>query len=150
MKRLTGLLGRGLSFCLFYGPASLRRGLAGFLAFLWYDLFRIRREVVLDNLTIAFPQMSPGEKIKLGRRNLRHLALCFVEYCYMPWLSRDNFDHYFEFHNDELLAQALKRGNGVLLLTAHLGNGGFGLRRLVVARVPHGDGFEIFQAQMVE
>ncbi len=123
MKRLTGLLGRALSFFLFYGPAIVRQGLAWFLAFLWYDLFRIRRDVMAGNLAIAYPEMAIRERIRLGRRNLRHLALNIVEYCYMPWLSRENYDRYFEFHNTELFEDALKRGKGVLLLTAHLGNG---------------------------
>lgn len=123
MKLLIGSAGRLLSYFLFYGPPFARRGLAWFLAFLWWDLFRIRRKVVTDNIFIAFPGMSYPERVRLGRRNLRHLALSFVEYCYMPWLSRANYTRYFEFNNLELVEQALGRGKGVLLLTAHLGNG---------------------------
>lgn len=123
MKRLIGSLGRLVSAILFFGPSALRRGLAALLAFMWFDLFRIRRNVVDGNIAIAFPSLPPPERARLGRANLRHLALSFIEYSYMPWLSRDNFRTYFEFHNLELFEAALKRGKGVLLLTLHLGNG---------------------------
>lgn len=123
MKLLIGSLGRWLSFMLFYGPSLVRRVLAGLLAFLWYDLLRIRRDVVLGNIGLAFPELTEREKTSLGRRNLRHLALNFIEYSYMPWLSRKNFARHLEFHNTELFEQCLARKKGVLLLTLHLGNG---------------------------
>jgi KDO2-lipid IV(A) lauroyltransferase len=123
MKLLTGFLGRVLSAVLFFGPSFVRRGLAWLLAFLWWDLFRIRRGVVLDNLAIAFPEMSHREKVRMGRRNLRHLAMNFVEYSYLPWLSRSNYQNFIEFHNLELFREALGKGKGVLLLTCHMGNG---------------------------
>jgi len=123
MKLLIGSIGRFFSFFLFYGPAFVRRALAAFLAFLWYDLFRIRRDVVFNNLSIAFPEMSDKEKVRLGRRNLRHLALNFVEYCYMPWLSRENYTRYLEFGNPELIEELIARKKGVLMLTLHMGNG---------------------------
>lgn len=123
MKRLIGWLGRALSFVLTFGPAFIRKGLAYFLAFLWFDLFRIRRSVVLDNIAIAFPNMSLSDRTRLGRRSIQHWALNLVEYCYLPWLSRENFHKYFEFHNTEIMDQALAKNRGVLLLTLHLGHG---------------------------
>jgi KDO2-lipid IV(A) lauroyltransferase len=123
MKHLIGLLGRAISAILIFSPSFVRAGVAYFLAFLWWDLFRIRRDVVIGNLDIAFPDMSRQDKIRMGRKNLRHLAMNFVEYSYMPWLSRNNYRQYVEFNNVELFREALSRGKGVLLVTCHLGNG---------------------------
>src|SRR6266404_5446405 len=123
MQTLTAWLGRAISFVLFYGPAHLRRALGNFLAFLWFDLFRIRRRVVLDNLAIAFPHMSEKERVKLGRKSLQNLGLNLVEYCYLPWLSKQNFHRHFIFENTKLLQDTLARGKGALLLTCHLGHG---------------------------
>lgn len=136
MKRWIGWLGRIVSSLLFFGPSFLRRWVAYFLAFLWFDLFRIRRDVVDGNLAIAFPEMTGPERVRLGRAGLRHLALNFVEYSFLPWLTRENFERYYEFHNLELLDEAFKRGKGVLLLTLHLGNGDLGIAGLALKGYP--------------
>lgn len=136
MKLLIGSLGRFLGALLFFAPYFGRVSVAYFLAFLWWDLFRIRRKVVLDNLTIAFPEMSHRDKVRLGRRNLRHLGMNFVEYSYMPFLSRKNVDRFVEVKNGELLREALARGKGVLLLTCHLGNGDLAAAALAIHGFP--------------
>lgn len=123
MRTLIGWLGRAISFVLFHAPASVRRGLGNTLAFLWFDFFRLRRELVMDNLRIAFPKMDEAERVKIGRESLRTLGLNFVEYCYLPWLTRANYTNYFRFENPQLMEEALSRGKGVLLVTAHLGHG---------------------------
>ena len=123
MQILIGWLGRAISFVLFRGPAKVRWALGCVLAFLWFDLFRIRRKVVLDNLKIAFPEMPERDRVKLGRRSLQNLGLNFIEYCYLPWLSKENFENYFRFEGLPLLEEALKRGKGVLIMTLHLGHG---------------------------
>lgn len=123
MKRLTGWLGRALSFLIFKSPAFVRLGLAWFLAFLWFDVLRIRRKVVLDNLRKAFPEWPEKQRLHTARTSLRHLGLNFIEYSYLPFLKRDNVDRYFEFHGLDVLDDALAKGKGVLLLTLHLGHG---------------------------
>lgn len=136
MKLLTGWLGRILSAILFFGPAWVRKALGYFLAFLWFDLFRIRRRVVLDNIAIAFPELTHAERVRMGRASLRHLGLNFVEYSFLPWLNKDNLDQHFDFYNTELFDEALARGKGVLLLTLHLGNGDLGCSALSVRGYP--------------
>jgi KDO2-lipid IV(A) lauroyltransferase len=123
MKQLTGWLGRALSFLIFKSPAFVRLGLAWFLAFLWFDVLRIRRQVVLDNLRKAFPEWTEKQRLHTARTSLRHLGLNFIEYCYLPFLKRDNVDRYFEFHGLDVLNEALAKRKGVLLLTLHLGHG---------------------------
>lgn len=122
-KFLAGLLGRGLSFVVFHSPAFVHRALAGLLAFLWFDVFRIRRRVVMENLRIAFPDWSEGQRLSVARRSLRHLGRNFIEYSFLPWLRPELVDRYFEFEGMEIFDQALAKGKGVLLLTLHLGHG---------------------------
>jgi KDO2-lipid IV(A) lauroyltransferase len=123
MKRLIGWPGRAVSFALFKAPAWFRRACGDLLAFLWFDLFRIRRDVVLDNIGLAFPELSHRERVRMGRRSLRHLGLNFVEYSFLPWLNKNNSERYFDVRGAEILREALARGRGVLLLTLHLGHG---------------------------
>src|SRR3954463_7657569 len=115
MRILIGWLGRAISSALFHGPAWLRRALGNFLAFLWFDLFRIRRQVVLENLAIAFPEKSKAERVRLGRESLRTLGMNLVEYSFLPHLNKNNYQHFFEFENPELIDAVLARGKGVLL-----------------------------------
>jgi KDO2-lipid IV(A) lauroyltransferase len=126
MKLLIGWLGRGISAAIFYGPAFLRKTLAYFLAFLWFDLFRIRRQVLLDNLAIAFPQMSLDERTRIGRASIRNLGLNLVEYVYLPFLTPENYQKYFVFEGSEVLDRALAKGKGALILTLHIGHGDLG------------------------
>lgn len=123
MKRLIGWAGRAISFLIYMAPRWARRALAAFLAFLWFDLFRIRRQVVLDNIAIAFPDSSVKERVHLGRRSLRHLALNFVEYALWPFLGKSNYNETVEFHGLDVFDAALAERKGVLLLTCHLGHG---------------------------
>ncbi|MGE3681367.1 MAG: lysophospholipid acyltransferase family protein [Bdellovibrionales bacterium] len=136
MKRLIGWAGRAISYLLFVAPPFVRRWMGNVLAFLWFDLFRIRRHVVLENISIAFPEISARERIHLARRSLQNLGLNLVEYSFFPFLSKGNLERYFEFHNPELLERALARGRGVLLLTLHLGNGDLAVAGLSVKGYP--------------
>lgn len=136
MQILIAWLGRGISFLLFYSPSSLRRALGNFLAFLWFDVFRIRRSVVIDNLHIAFPNMSEAERVKLGRKSLQTLGLNLVEYSYLPWLNKANYHRYFVFENIGLLKETLGRGKGALLMTAHLGHGDLACAALSLEGIP--------------
>ncbi len=136
MRRWIVWVVKASSFLVAHGPQWARRALANILAFLWFDLFRIRRDVIDRNIAIAFPELSPRERVRLGRKSLRHLGLSFVEYADLPWLSKEKLDRYFEFHNLELLDEALSRGRGVLLLTLHLGNGDLAVAGLAVRGYP--------------
>ncbi len=136
MKRLTGWFGRATSFLLFISPAIVRRGLANFLAFLWFDLFRIRREVVLANIHTAFPDWTEAERIRVGRRSMRHQGLNFVEYTFLPFLNQKNVDEHFVFLGLDVFDRALKKGKGVLLLTLHLGHGDLATAALAIKGYP--------------
>ncbi len=123
MQTLIAWLGRAVSAVLFYGPAWVRRGLGNFLAFLWFDFLRIRRQVVLNNIAIAFPSMSLSDRVRVGRKSLQALGQVFVEYSFLPYLSKNNYESLIRFENAELMEQKLAQGKGVLLLTLHMGHG---------------------------
>ena len=74
MKQLIGWLGRAISATIYHSPLFVRHGIARLLAFVWFDLFRIRRKVVLANLAIAFPDMSESERVRLARTVLQQLT----------------------------------------------------------------------------
>lgn len=136
MKLLIGWPARAISYLLYNGPEWVRRWLGNFLGFLWFDLFRIRRKVVTDNIAIAFPEMEYRERVAMGRRCLHYLGHNFVEYSFLPWINKDNVDEHFDFINTKIFDEALAQGRGVLLLTLHLGNGDLGCSALSIRGYP--------------
>jgi KDO2-lipid IV(A) lauroyltransferase len=98
-----------------------------FLAWLWFDVLRLRRYTVLRNLTIAFPQMSPEDKYKIARKSMRYLCYGFPEILTLPMLTKKDIGKKVFFHGFENYEQALSKKKGVLILSLHLGNGDIGI-----------------------
>jgi KDO2-lipid IV(A) lauroyltransferase len=102
-------------------PRALARLLASLIAIaVYWALGRLRR-VGVRNLKLALPELSTAERNRILRGVYVHLAWQLVEFCrmtrYTPqntsaWLRTEGLDRY-------LAAQA--RGNGVLVVTGHLG-----------------------------
>ena len=123
MKPLMRWLGYALSSLIYILPPGGRRVFGVFLALLWFDVLRIRRKVVLNNLQIAFPDWSESQRIDCARKSLMHLGWNFVDYSLMPFLSKKNYSNYVEFHGLEKVNKALSEGKGLLVLTLHMGAG---------------------------
>ena len=60
---------------------------------------------------------------KLARKSLVHIGYTVIEFCSMPFLDKSSILSMFAFEGKEKLERALKKNKGVLLLTAHIGNG---------------------------
>ena len=102
-------------------PRGLARCLAGGIAWTVYALFGRLRRVGERNLTLALPDLPSKTRRKILRGVYRHLGWQLVEFCRMPryttrntenWIRTEGLDHYL---------QARAKGNGVLILTGHLG-----------------------------
>lgn len=116
-------LGKFISYIVKSLPRSWQDGLACLLGFLWFDVFRMRRQVVLNNIQKAFPLMSYQERLKVGRISMQNQCRVILEYCRIPFLTRQQVKESFIFEGVEHLEKAFKKDKGVLLLTLHLGNG---------------------------
>lgn len=84
-----------------------------------FDLFRIRRSVVLDNLAIAFPEMSATDRIQLGRASTVSCVRVAFEFLAS---HRAYPQARVSFEGAEHLDQALAAGRGVYAILGHLGN----------------------------
>ncbi len=127
MRILAAWLGRALSQVIRILPPWGQRAIGGLLGLLWFDVFRIRRSVILNNLERAFPEMSPGERVRLGRRSCLNMGLTVVEYAFLPRLTRQQVEREFVVEGAEHIERARRspsgESRGVCLLTLHLGNG---------------------------
>lgn len=112
---------RGLSFILLLFPRWVIRLPGWLLGWLWFDVFRFRRQIVLQNLSIAFPDRSTHWKIRTGRRSVIDLASSFFEFFTLPALNRKWLERSTVLENEGHLKAALEQGRGALVLTLHMG-----------------------------
>lgn len=106
--------------------SSLPHGLAvhsgDFLGRLANRVVPLRRKVADENLAAAFPHLTAPERRQLLRRLYRHLGRSLAEFCRYPVLNPKALARRIRLEGEEHLSEALEKGRGVLLLTAHLGN----------------------------
>ncbi len=130
MKWLIGLFAKVLASVIAALPRAIRDGLGNFIGWLWFDLFRIRRRVAVENVGIAFPEKSFAEQEQIARMSLRHMGRTLVEYCLFPFFGKGDVNKHFVFEGLEHIDAALKGGQGAIFLGLHLGNGDFAIAAL--------------------
>ena len=85
-----------------------------------FDIIRIRRQVTVSNLQIAFKDsLSQKDIVKLGRRSFYHFTLTFLE---LFRSQKHNISSDIEIKGGEHLEKALAKGQGVYSLCFHMGN----------------------------
>jgi KDO2-lipid IV(A) lauroyltransferase len=117
-------------------PRFVRNSVGDFIGFLWFDVFRIRRGVVMDNLEKAFPNLTVAERTEIGRKNLRALGRLMVRYSELLYIDEAMVQDMFVFHGRENLEAALAKDMGVCLLTLHLGCGDLSIAALSILGYP--------------
>lgn len=88
--------------------------------FAYKVLGRLRR-VGLRNLELAFPTLSPREREQILRLEYRNLGWLLAEFCHMPTYTLAATAGFIRYDGLEHYLAARDRGNGVLVLTGHLG-----------------------------
>jgi len=102
-------------------PRSVARFFAGGLAAVVYLAFGRLRRVGERNLSLALPQLSSKTRKRILRGVYRSLAWQLVEFCRMPRYTVENTRGFLRVEGIEHFLRAKERGNGVLILTGHLG-----------------------------
>lgn len=105
-------------------PGWVRRALyaAGALVAALAWLLGVRRQVVLANLRLAFPEKSEAERRAIARATYRNLGRLAPEFLLVPRLTPAELERIFVYDGWERFEAARARGRGVLACTAHFGN----------------------------
>lgn len=110
------------------GQEHLARG----MAWIFLDLLRLRRNLMLGNLAIAFPEMSRATRIQAARTSVYHVFLTMIEFLASP---HRNISKDVTVKNPDYVRDVLARGQGMYAVVTHLGNWeafGSAMTRLVV------------------
>jgi KDO2-lipid IV(A) lauroyltransferase len=133
MKLLIGSFSKLIAWAIASLPRKAQLALGHAIGWLWFDVLKIRRQIAIDNVGIAFPEKSLQEQTQIARASLISMGQTLIEYFLFPFFRRDKVREMFEVVGEENIKSALAQGKGVIMMTLHLGNGDFavaGLSRL--------------------
>jgi KDO2-lipid IV(A) lauroyltransferase len=102
-------------------PRGLARLLAGLLAWGAYRTLSRLRQVGERNLELALPALSAQGRKRILRGLFRHLGWQLVEFCRMTRYTPENTRGWICTEGLDFYRAAQARGQGVLVLTGHLG-----------------------------
>ena len=101
-------------------PRSWIRSLGRPLGWLWFDILRFRRDIVLDNLTKAFPDWSEDKKLSVGRKSVYNMTENFFELFLIPAIDEKWLEKNVVFEGLEHFDKDKYGKRGALLLSLHL------------------------------
>jgi KDO2-lipid IV(A) lauroyltransferase len=86
-----------------------------------YRVLSRLRQVGARNLRLAFPEKSAGEREAILRRVYRNLGWLLAEFCQMRDYTAERASGFIRYEGLENYRKARDKGQGVLVLTGHLG-----------------------------
>jgi KDO2-lipid IV(A) lauroyltransferase len=101
-------------------PIAIRA--ARTLDWLGFHCARRQRRSGLRNLEMAFPEMSDTERERILRGCFRNLGRLLVEFTHFPDLNRTNISQFVIHDGLDNYLEGLRRGRGVIFMTAHFGS----------------------------
>jgi KDO2-lipid IV(A) lauroyltransferase len=95
--------------------------LAAVIGGIFHDLLGIRVKVAREQLRLAFPEKDERWIKRTPRDIYRHMAMVVAEVARIPKLKGTAFNDWVIIDGEEYVGQALERGKGGLVVSAHLG-----------------------------
>ncbi|PQJ78769.1 lysophospholipid acyltransferase family protein [Polaribacter porphyrae] len=92
------------------------------LFLLIYYVIGYRKEVVLENLKLAFPEKSIEDRKKIARYFFKHFTDLFIETIKAISISEQEILKRYKYKNPELVNNLLKDGKSIAFVSAHHAN----------------------------
>ena len=102
-------------------PRRLARAVGVLIARVAHAALSRLRRVGLRNLELAFPDMPAAERVRMLRLEYRNLGWLLAEFCQMSTYTPAFASRFIRYEGLEHYLAARDRGQGVLVLTGHLG-----------------------------
>lgn len=103
-------------------PFPLLYGLSNVLASFTFHIVRYRREVVLNNLTLAFPEWTPAQRKKVARDFYFHFTDLILESVKSLHLSEKEIRQRLVLKNPEVFERLQAQQRGVMVVWGHYTN----------------------------
>jgi KDO2-lipid IV(A) lauroyltransferase len=88
-----------------------------------YRLIPLRKKIILNNINLVFKErISLREKNRFVKAIYSHIFSVIKDVILLGWLSKNRLKQRVQTQGVEHLENALSQGNGVILLTGHLGS----------------------------
>ncbi|MCX5686284.1 MAG: lysophospholipid acyltransferase family protein [Candidatus Omnitrophica bacterium] len=122
-RYLLYYLGRALAFLFCLMPLRAGLVIGGFLGRAAYHLLPEYRNITIDNLDLAFgKEKSPSEIKRIAKDVFRNLGKNAAELVNFPKINEKNIGDFVLLKNRQILDEAFRKGRGIIIITAHIGN----------------------------
>jgi Kdo2-lipid IVA lauroyltransferase/acyltransferase len=113
---------RALAFIIQCLPLTLVHKSGFAAAWLAYPLLKSRRNVALENLRYAFPEMDESKRHSIAFQSFKSVSAAFFELLWYPKYTKARIKQRVHVENIDVLQRLLERKKGIVFLTAHFGN----------------------------
>jgi KDO2-lipid IV(A) lauroyltransferase len=100
-------------------PYGMQLGIGKLLGRLMHGVAGSRRAIVRRNVELCFPELNIAERNALVRRHFEALGASLIEMGLGRWASDEKLLAMTEIHGAEHVHEAVNKGVGVILLSAH-------------------------------
>jgi len=101
---------------------NVSRRLSIVIAFMFYYIIPIRKQVTLKNLRKAFPEFSVSDIKKIAFGSYKSFSITLVEMLFIPFMTREQIENAIYCEDAELVKKYYKRYRGLIVLSGHFGN----------------------------
>ena len=102
-------------------PRRAARAVGAGIGWIAYAATPRLRRTGWKNLELAFPEMPAAEREKILRAMYKQLGWQLAEFCHMSGYTLERANQFIRYEGLENYLAAQRRGQGVLILTGHLG-----------------------------
>jgi len=127
---------RPLTWMFSLTPWERADGLGRFVGAFAYALSRRYRRAAIANLLAAFPEMMETQARRIAKETFGNFCRAFIEFFIAGKLTPADIKRVVSLEGIEHADEALRRGKGGIILTAHIGNWELMGRRLVAQGYP--------------
>ena len=96
--------------------------LSDFIFIIVYYIIGYRKDVVMNNLKLAFPEKKEKELKKIHKDSFKHFVDIFIEMIKSFTISKKEINKRYKYVNPEVLKEAEALNKSIILMGSHYGN----------------------------
>ncbi len=119
MRFIIYLLAYPFLWCISMLPFRLLYFFSDITYLIVYYLIGYRKKTVRENLALAFPNLSAGERLVIEKKSFRHLCDMFLEMIKTMTISKKEISKRFVFSNLEVYKKLEEQERSIAMMLAH-------------------------------